>query len=407
MQYSNKNINFFLAVLFTYRIIVTVMVGISSISSTAVNITTVVLCYMLLLNGLGTGKFLNTIKKYYPLYLFFILDSIVDFFNGYSATGLDILLYKLLQEFLWPILIVYAISGNEKKLAKYLLFVFSVCYAITCFTTYFGNVEYPGASRALARLTEEGDMTLYAFYKALNIGGVEFIYQLVLMIPLLIYMIKQSIKSAVLGSLLAFCFISTIIISEYTTALVFSIASVLLFFIREEKNFKKLIITLVFVLSFSYVLIYYVDIFDILSNIVPSGSVAERLSDISTSIHGGSVSGGDLDKRQYHWNTSIDMFFSSPIWGTGKYGGEHSFWLDHLAKYGSIGIILSFIVIRKMYQLTIKEFHNTPFLNYMLFILFAEIGLMLFNPYQHLQIFSFFVPIFSFVFNHSKYSKNV
>ena len=214
-----------------------------------------------------------------------------------------------------------------------------------------------------------------SLYKSLNIGGVDFIYQLVLMMPLLVFTFRKGNRMLrILSVVTMVVFIMTIVVSEYTTALIFAFASVLLFFFPKNISGKRLLGVLLGMSFVLLIVLYVVDIFSILATMFGEKTdVAEKLQDISNHIHGMGYGEGDYDVRMGKWTKSLEAFASSPIYGTSHVGGGHSYLLDHLAKYGIIGVVMLIIVFKNLFKLSVRKFNHTSFHSTILFLFFVEL----------------------------------
>ena len=390
--------NILLGLLIAYRVLVSFIPALGYYSPTSINIASVLLLYVLVFSMMGIQKSLRTLGRYLPL--FFML--IVDLLFGYQGkmSSLAVFVYLIMQALLWPLLVEGLKAGDYRKLARNILVLIVISYIITSVTTIVGNIAYPGASRALARLAAQDDAETAYMYQSFNIGGVEFVYQLVLLVPLLIYVIRCSkFWGKLLAVAILVIFAAVIYISEYTTALIFALLAFILFLIPKGFSSKQLLRMGIVVALIAFVLVYVIDIFSIVSNLVEGSGVAERLQDVSNMVHGKKIdSSGDLDARGSLWSESVNNFLSSPIWGTGKSGG-HSYLLDHLGMFGLIGALLQYVLFKKMNVLAIRPYKGSPFYITLLVVFLMELGLTMFNAYTHIVIFTVVIPLFCYVFS--------
>ena len=122
------------------------------------------------------------------------------------------------------------VDSKDYRLAKHLVWLLIISFVINAITTYFGNLRFPNASRLLASASFAGEN--YITFQKYNIGGFDVIYSLALATPLTAISFKLLPKMRkVFPVLIMILFISAIISSQYTTALICALASVLLFFI--------------------------------------------------------------------------------------------------------------------------------------------------------------------------------
>ena len=184
----------------------------------------------------------------------------------------------------WPLVAVYLIRRQNFKRIKRILFCALLCYIITAITTYVGSILFPGVARHMSngRFADENSdlMTLYYSY---NIGTFTFIYSLVIIFPLLIYIYRKYTNGVKFISLLSIISIIIVIVkTEYTTAILMTISSFLLFILPKKFNasqlWRMLILTLCVMITFIPLL---TGIMEILSDTIGSDQVSERLLAIS------------------------------------------------------------------------------------------------------------------------------
>ncbi|MCM1372249.1 MAG: hypothetical protein NC208_04580 [Bacteroides sp.] len=228
---------------------------------------------------------------------------------------------------------------------------------VTSITTIKGLEIFPFASRELAGAAtgEQREM-----YMAFNIGGFDFIYALVIAIPIAVWMITHTEKYwkwlnvGVLSSMV-YCIYS----SEYTTALIITILVFLLIpcFARPKMRPAIIFGAIVFVV-FAGTGIFSVIVRGI-SSLVASDYVADRLQQVALLLEGNSVDNIDtetsnerLQLMQQAWNG----FFVSPIWGNNwvsyskKVLSGHSFALDLLSASGVIGLFIYFRIFYAVFK---------------------------------------------------------
>ena len=167
-----------------------------------------------------SGK--KSFREIFPVFLIPILDIIINMGGGLISVFQQI--SGLLQKMILPLAVLYLYSTHNLKMAKIILCSYLVINFITCLTTYYGCLLFPGASRDLT----VGDAIYnpyYYMYQGLNIGGFSFVYSMVLLSVLCIYTIKnfyQLIKGKLLLLLSSIYLIAiglVVVGTEFTMAL--------------------------------------------------------------------------------------------------------------------------------------------------------------------------------------------
>lgn len=360
-----------------------------------VGITLVVMFYIML--KLGISIFFNKLFAFMPLFLIAILDSFAYMFEGGEYFFRDI--YGVLRLLSWPLVAYYIVSTSNKKLAINCLIVTIVVYGITSISTIIGCTLYPSASRLITD-TFQDESERY-FLKSLNIGDFQFVYTIALAIPTLIYIIKKGSYIKALYVCFLALFIYTIYSSEFTTALMFSAFSLILFLLPQNfspKRLFSLFLILTIILLNSQTLI--ISALNWFSEIIGSDTIGSRLADMSVAMTGQSVDAeSDYSLRMEVWNLSWQAFVQNPLFGSGiKAGGGHSLILDAIGHFGFVGIFSLVIVFRKIYILYVVPFKNTDAYLYCLFTYFINIAFCLFNTLIMFFVFTFIVELVGFVF---------
>ncbi len=345
---------------------------------------------------------LKSVLKILPIFLIPLLDVFIStkttlsFFQGISG---------FLQDLILPLLAIYIIRRNDVKTGKILLLIYIGINFITCITTYWGNLMFPGASRELAT-GGFSNTTMYLVYSNLNIGGFSFCYTIVLYAIFLIGTIKnrEYIKVRhwffvfVIIYLIAICMV--VLVTEYTTALLMLVAVLLLFFIKRNFKLKYIIALGCFALISFYVFKpLIVDVLHVASENIQSDSVSHRLYDLSLSLDGKlTTEGSDLDTREEGYTKSLKTFIKTPFgtWNFNNIGG-HSYFFDALSKYGIFGLILLIITIAKLYSIYMKPLNGHFIYGYTFVALLLFVAMGFVNPHLFTDVIMFVVPVYSFV----------
>lgn len=404
MQSISSKHNIFFQLLTIVWIIISYVPYAGYFSPTIINMPVIVgLALFLFITQSDT--IFKSLLKLFPFFLFFILDYLTDAFNNEASYSFVTFAYVFLQRLLLPLVAISIISKNDYRFAKTFLVSVLVCFLLTSITTYIGCTLYPGASRALAgSLGAQGDTELLAFYNSMNIGGFEFVYTLVLFCPILIFLIKEhklrTYHKLLFIALLIWALV-VIVQTEYTTAVMVSFLSLMLFLMKaNKKNYIILLIILgllIFVAS---------DLLMFLSTVVSSETLSNRMEDISQVIQGLDTSSSaghtDIDSRKDLYQLAWSAFTESPIWGTGRTVGGHSFLLNILSRYGLIGLCLMIYQFTQIYMYSIKTQSKSPAYNFVFFIFLMQLILAVLNP---LAIYSFFmviIPLFCYAISYKR-----
>lgn len=277
-------------------------------------------------------------------------SSYIDVFT--KSYGLFFVWYPLIQSF------YYVNVKNDKRLGlvvKIILF-FSI---ITCITTILGLNKFPTAARDLASPIVIISNTMYSFY---NIGGYDFIYFLVLLIPSVLYIFKNT-KNVYIRILLLIvlllCF-TCIIKSQYTIALILSFLLVIPFLLKSLNTVNIIIFILIDLLILLVLKNKIISLFLLFSNIYRDAGIetlSVRFREIYYSLTNNELVGGALN-RGILYRQSFNSFLKSPVTGNlflyikNPLGG-HSEILDILGGAGIFGLSVfsSILLIYRKYIL--------------------------------------------------------
>lgn len=398
MQTSTiKNI-LFLEILLWCRLLTVFVPAISEYSPLIINALVVLGIYLALFFFAGVNFVIKTFFQFIPLYIITIANALW----GYRSSSLPMFLYGLMQWSLWPIAISFIVKNQYAKEASRLYFISSMLILFTSLTTYFGNISFPGASRELAAIWAEESSRAH-YYRSLNIGGFDFVYLLVLMIPIWIYAIRNEerfFSRAFTITIMIMAFL-TIYTTQYTTALIISILSLVLFFTPRSLSTRTLFfylvsIVVVIFLSTSFIASLISKYAATTENII----VAERMSGVSDILMGRSIE-GDIESRQYLLAKSWESFKNNPLSGSRDVGG-HSFILDAMGHYGILGILFLVLVFWGLFRLTIRPYKKKAYYGYLLFSFISQIVLAFLNTTIFFEYFFIIVPLASLSYGFRK-----
>lgn len=349
------------------------------------------------------------------LFSVFILEIVI---SGFTKSFYLVLqdFSSLLQKMIPAMMAMLLVRKRYFNSAKIIFGFYILHIIITMITTVIGLQTFPGASRDMGNGEFVANNQLYTVYLSLNIGGFDLAYTIVLLIPIICYLFryssefKKSKTLKLMASLLLVFSMYCILRMEYTTALLFSIFALTSLFTTEKTNIQKY---LIFVFMVGIILYlskgFLAQGLEYMSTIVESKEIAVRFSDMASSISGQATSEiSDVDARQNAYMTSINTIISNPlgIWLASSKTGGHSFLLDYIAKFGPIGLMLIIYMLHIVYKAFLKPYSGKqiyPFLvlEYLLFISTATM-----NPHLYLDYMAFVIPLFYYVSNNYKNTKN-
>ena len=355
-----------------------------------------VLLFLFSIHRISKMKKTNELGKMALIFLIVLPDCIQYIVTG-NFMGLPIYLYGQLQILLFGLVILgYDHVAQEHK-KKDLFYFIILCYALTAVTTIIGNIRYPMASRFLAT----GDPLAVSLYTSQNIGGFTFAYELVLIIPLLIYAFKNGVFSRWISAGLIILFGYAIIKAEYTMALLYFILSLILFLIPRLTTRKIYVIIAIFVILFIFSGDYIADLLRQLSRNVRSEIFSTRFEEIAAFFEGNdNADMGNAANRFERYKSSFDSFVNTGfmgIWGRAGYGriGGHSFILDIMGQFGVLGIVAMILMYGMIYTMFVKPYRSKGFYAYYFYVYLTAIVLAVLNTKVHLFVFIVIFPLFA------------
>ena len=279
-----------------------------------------------------------------PLILILFLDR-----GGDAKAG-----YYVQQCMFWFPLIwcAYARMHNDQRMMRGVFHVFFAAFLVTLLTTAFWLILYfltDDPSFPYARLL--GNDFAYLYDERItamlrNIGGYNFIYMSVLLLPVIAYEVIRSHGWRRMMMIISYVLILLVtVLSMYTIAIVlaFSITAVELLAALLRKAMKKLSVTLSFVCVlplFVLLLIFRLPLVELALQIATHFKLTSISFNLQSMI---GVLSGDIasSSRFALYKVSIDAFLSSPWLGSIVQSeitiGKHSELLDLLAGIGILG----------------------------------------------------------------------
>lgn len=300
---------------------------------------------------------LLNVREFFFLLIPFIVYQVLVMIAWRKAdfllTGYQALLFIL------PVCVGYYYIKNGTKFSFYSILL-TVLFAVTMLTTIIGCIRNPNAARILAASSsQDADAQRYWWQ---NIGGYEFVYSAVLLYPCAVLAFKA--KKLNIGIFIGITLLlyALVINAEYSLALMFLMVSTLMLFIRKNVSLKKFI--LLMIIFIAAVILFRTAIAALLTRLGGYLGNEGMMEKINVLFLGkDSVEAFD-DPRDELYLKSINIFFSSPVFGTFITGrsrsGGHSFILDNLADFGLLGGALMFFMYGGIYRVFYRPFSNKP-----------------------------------------------
>lgn len=348
---------------------------------------------------------------------------IVPFLNTIAVNGGRIplvnLMYVVFQWLSWPLIGYFVVDKLTSKSQKIAFWSFVACFVITALTTSYGCSIFPNASRAMANGTfAEMESDIVTMYRSMNIGSFQFVYTLVLMIPVILCCNLSVFKNRYWGYGIIGLFLYTIYQTQYTTALLLAVVStayLVLPISHNPKTARKWLIGIVAIFFVSLPIIG--DLLSFFAGIIGSEQMSQRFSELSLSISGQQLDeDSDFGTRLYLWNKSLTTFFSHILTGVyfttdiasaSKYVGGHSFILDSMARFGIVGLMLVIWMFKKLYKLFVKPFNNRNDYIFVFTAFVLNIVQCLINTVSIEVVFVFLMPLVFVISNKENENKYI
>lgn len=360
-----------------------------------VYVAIVVLLFISTFFYIGGSLFISYIVKIIPLSILYFLGFLLKMFPVDLTLFTDV--YGYLQVVICFVIGQHVLNSNNYFLAKRLALVIVLIYVITSITTTIGCITNPMTSRFLATEAASKDAD-YGMFMLMNIGGFDFVYTLVLFLPLLMGCVKNKIINRIVVLAIIVLFMATIIETEYATALLFSLLSLFLFVSPKNFNLSKskyYLIAFVFLILLSR--LWLAPFISSMAEGLDSEMLSSRFDEIASIFGSGQVERGtDAGARSELYKKSIQSFYNSPVfgsWSSAEVGG-HSLLLDSLARYGLLGLIGYVMLWRGIIRLCLKRFKERKWIGFFYFAIIESIGLSIINP----KVFYFFLVLIMPVF---------
>ncbi len=381
---KTKEDDFFLASLYIYTLL-TFVPYFKTLPVIYVQMPIMVLCFLSLLLSAVNKRGRKFAGSVFACAVIIVILNFVFIYlqSDYSGTTLTNRIGANYSLFVtsFPILLVFS-GGFERidreRLRNPLLFI----VLLICVTTIIGTFRYYAPCRQLAT---PNNPELNRMYLQEGIGGYGFIYFLVLCAPIVLREIRK--EFSVFKLLVLIAMVYCVIRSEYTTAIILMVFSLVVSFLMQRGSFLAASITvvvgIVVLIKSEDIIRWALRIFDGVS--IP---IEVRLRSMLQYYQYETMT-GDLLARRNLYARSINSFISNPLVGgffkTGSQVGGHSEILDLIGHSGLFGVTALILVIRWVRRRTSIGFLNIDvFFKTMFFVAFV---LALINTFSAPELF--------------------
>lgn len=235
---------------------------------------------------------------------------------------------------------MFLVDYGKFKETKLFKLVLGLVIGANAFYTFRAVRFFPDAIRARGSMEMmDAEEFLYAT------PDYAMVYGMALIFPVFLQKIKnaQTKSDRIIYSVFAALVFYIVAVSQFATALLIAVVGTLVFlmFSMSGNTRGTIIIVVAFLAVYVHVTKMDIAILDTLANSI-QGTWSEKLHDISASLSGSALS-GSLSDRGGLYQTSLDTFFESPLFGimantTGSLGG-HSTAIDIIGLVGIFGFI--------------------------------------------------------------------
>ncbi len=394
-----KQNHYLFVVLVVLRIFIQFAPALEYRASLVINFPLLALIYLYIINN-AKGNLLNKVFSVIPIFIVPALNMLTV-----GKVPLINFLYSVFQWISWPLIGFFVVDNLSLKSQRIVLWAFLSCFIITSITTIIGCNMYPSASRALANGNFlESDADIAAMYRSMNIGNFQFVYTLVLMVPLVLCLCNHNLQKKALGYAIVFLFIYTILKTQYTTALILSVVTALYLILPSSHNPRTAKRWFVVLFALALVALPLISgVLQFIASIVGSEQMADRFNELSMSLGGQQLDEeSDFGARLYFWSLSFNTFINHFLTGVYfitdvshryMYIGGHSFILDTLARFGIISLFLLIWMFNTIYKLYIRPYRHRPEYIFVLTTFALNIVQCFVNTISIEIVFVFFIPV--------------
>lgn len=278
-----------------------------------------------------------------------------------------------------PLIVSYIILchiklSKDKRFVRKLVYFMLILLFIRYVSAIIVDLIFPNTARMIAGLGIENPSLYYKIgagsYSLINSG-------FLLILPLLYYQKNSGGKGSkiIMGIFLFVAIISTIV-TNWATAVIFSLLALLiggLIYSKVKKSFILSIVLIIIALYFTLNINSLVNKVDSINFKNPE--LYSRLSDVIYTLAGIEVE-GDLSARRGLYSISINSINNNIITGSMNAPvGGHAFFIDYVARYGLIGFVLLTItyisVLKCSIQFIPKRYRDVYVFNFILYFAFG------------------------------------
>lgn len=277
---------------------------------------------------------------------------IVLYFNAKTGDVLisstEIAIVEILYLYVPSAVVLWCFVKDNNTFIKIVLFVSFAFFVIEAICSFSILQVEPMIIRTLYKIsTQEGDTGIMFEYYRIGLMDYSMGHAIPILIPPLFYAYKKvasTVKTKILLlTAIAGCVFLTWL-SDSTTALMLAVLFLVIGFMTNvsdiRSNFRKLIVVGMITLPIAASDDVQLAVLDAAETVLGSESVfAEKIEEFRYSIENKGKMTGDMQGRVDRYNTSLDMFFTNPLWGTNTKPGNHASFIDRLGSFGLLGFI--------------------------------------------------------------------
>lgn len=263
-------------------------------------------------------------------------------------------------------------------------------------------IRYPGAVRGVSGgLAAQGYQDLQEYYRTIGVAGYEFATSVIILFPVMLWLYKYASISTKMKKYSLFWLIViaiSVFMSAYTAPIIIGVISLVLAY-QGRKNLKHSItIILIIILPLIFLFYSYLpNIFYGTSKLITNKAIASRLNDVGLALeYGVDVNSPRtiVDYRAQRIPINFNQFLENPIFGKGKEGNAHLFWLNYLAQFGIVGTFVLILILIEQVKINLRNISNNFKFYYLLAVMtFIIMGLVKAYPKTYIfEITLFVVP---------------
>lgn len=333
-------------------------------------------------------------------FLGFILPSLpvlIRLVFSFDISATLVYIYGELQVLLYIMIYVKYTKRNREQVQSLLLFCFGA-YLITAITTSIGAIADSFSVRYMIAYADMNSAD-YMNLRKMNIGGFNFIYELVLITPLLVYSFRKkgTNRLVLLASIVVIGF--TLVQSSLTYAISFFVLALVVSML-PRLTFKK-INTIVFigVLFILFGRQFIATLLSMLSSFVGE-TYAVRFEYVAKVLRGETISqnvtmfAGNRFERYVQSLRTFGETFPWGSWDTDKVG-MHSFIFDTMGTYGLVGLVTILIMYVSIYRYIVKINMKKECGPYLYLGFWLCLVMEMINPAIHSFVLLFIYPLFA------------